>query len=163
MQKSINGLVFEISAPYAEGQTIGPAEAKALNQVRAENIGNNLREKIKAAQTEGKSADEIASLVASADASYVLTVSQVSAARKLDPIEKEAYAIAREMLKAHLAKDGRKLTVAPAGETEESWKEKIQDQLDKIATNESVVAEAKKTVKAKEKRAAALAEAISLG
>ena len=41
--KIIDGLSFEISQPYAAGQTINEAEAKALNQVRSENIGNNLR------------------------------------------------------------------------------------------------------------------------
>ena len=162
MSKMINGISFELSTPYVEGQTINAAEAKALNQVRAENIGNNVRDRIKTAQAEGKSEDEIRAFVAEVDSSYVLSLSQVSAARKLDPLEKEALVLAREMLKAHLAKDGRKLTVAPAGETDESWKEKVDAQLDSIAANEAVIAEAKKILKAKESRTAKLAEALNL-
>ena len=44
---------FTVSTPYAEGHVITAAEAKALNQVRAENIANNFRAKIKAAKEDG--------------------------------------------------------------------------------------------------------------
>ena len=40
---TILGEKFEITAPYAEGQTLTAVEARVLNQTRAENIGNNLR------------------------------------------------------------------------------------------------------------------------
>ena len=40
---SISGQAFDVSTPYAAGHTLTEAEAKVLNQTRAENIGNNFR------------------------------------------------------------------------------------------------------------------------
>ena len=85
MQKTINGISFEISTPYSEGHVLTEAEAKALNQTRSENIGNNLRAKIKEMQEAGESEDAIAAIVAEKDAEYVFTLASVSASRKLDP------------------------------------------------------------------------------
>ena len=50
---TIQGVEFTVASPYAEGHTITEAEAKALNQVRAENIRNNCAGLVKAANTEG--------------------------------------------------------------------------------------------------------------
>lgn len=159
--KTINGVQFPISQPYEVGGVIGEAEARALNQVRAENIGNNTRAKIKEAQDAGKSDKEIQDIVAEVDASYELTVASVSAGRKLDPVEREARKIARELLKTHLAESGRKLTVAPEGESDESWAEKIEANLEQLMGNEEVLKVAKKNVDDKKKQADKLAEAIS--
>lgn len=160
--KMINGLSFEIREPYAEGQTINAAEAKALNQVRSENIGNNLRSQIKALQEKSAPEAEITALVAAYDAEYTLTLSAVSSARKLDPVEKEALAIARELVKNHLASQGRKLSTVPEGMTKEEWEDKLEANYESIAAQEDVIAEAKKAVKAKEARASKLAGALNL-
>ena len=40
---STQGVTIEVAEPYAEGHTCTAAEAKALNQVRAENVRNNTR------------------------------------------------------------------------------------------------------------------------
>ncbi len=159
MTKSIAGVAFNISQPYAEGHTITAAEAKALNQVRAENIGNNVREAVKKFIEEGNEA-AAHELVAKRDAEYVFNMSSASAARKFDPEETEARKIAKELIKEHLASTGRKLTVAPEGETEESWKEKIEAQIDSISTNPDVLKQAKKNVANKKKTSEQLLSAV---
>jgi hypothetical protein len=158
--KTINGMQFELSQPYAEGHTITPIEARVLNQCRAENIGNNTRATIKQMQDEGKSEQEIIDYVNGVDQSYVFTAAGVSASRKLDPVEREAMRIARELLKSHLAETGRKLTVAPEGLTDEEWEDKVQAVLDEIAGRDEVIAAAKKSVAAKQKQAETLASAL---
>ena len=160
MQKTINGLQFEISEPYTEGHTITAIEARVLNQTRSENIGNNTRAKIKEMQEANASEQEISDYVSSVDTDYVFTAAGVSASRKLDPVEKEAVKIARDLLRAHLATSGRKLTVAPEGMTDEEWDDKVAAEVERIAALDEVVKAAKKNVDAKNKQAATLAEAL---
>lgn len=159
-QKTINGLVFEVSQPYAEGHTISDIEAKVLNQVRAENIGNNVRAKLKEMQEAGESEDAMRALVAEKDSEYVFTAGNVGEGRKLDPYEREAEKLARELLKEHLAASGRKLTVAPEGVTEDDWKAKIQTEVDRIAVMDDVVRAARKRVDDRRKTADKLLEAV---
>jgi hypothetical protein len=158
--KTIEGKNFEISQPYEEGHVISAIEARVLNQTRSENIGNNVRAKLKEAIETGQSDDALAALVAEVDAAYQFTAAGTRAAARLDPIEREARKMARELLKAHLAESGRKLTVAPDGTTDEEWAEKIETEVDRIATLDTVLEAAKKEVDAKSKRAAKLASAL---
>lgn len=160
MAKTINGMEFEISQPYAEGHSCTAAEARALNQTRSENIGNNARAKIKEMLEKSESEDAIREFVAGLDANYIFTLAGVSASRKLDPVEREANKLARELLKDHLATTGRKLTKAPDGMTDEEWDDKVAAQIEQIATNPEVLKAAKKNVDAKAKQAAALVEAM---
>ncbi len=44
----IQGQTFTASLPYAAGQALTESEARALNQVRLENIRNNFASKVKA-------------------------------------------------------------------------------------------------------------------
>lgn len=159
--KLINGISFLVLQPYAAGQVLTEAEAKALNQVRSENIGNNMREAVKKAQAEGKSEAEIQAMVAEYDAAYVFNLASVrQSAVKLDPVEREALAIAKEQVKAHLLSKGRKLTTVPEGMTKEEWEDKLAATVESVASNPAVIEEAKKAVKAKQKRAEALAGAL---
>lgn len=165
--KVIDGEKFEISQPYAEGHVCTAAEAKALNQVRSENIGNNLRNAVKeakeaAANGDNSKLDGLAQLVADYDAQYVFTMGNAGASRKLDPVEREAQKIARELLKESLAAQGRKLTVAPEGESEEEWKDRVNAKVEEIAQNEAVLKQAKKNVEAKRKQAETLREAVNI-
>lgn len=163
MTKIINGLEFEISLPYSEGYIINVAEAKALNQTRAENIGNNTRAKIKEMQEANTPVEEIREYVAGIDANYVLTLAAVGSSRKLDPVEREAQKLAKELLKAHLMQTGRKLTVAPEGKTDEEWELEVQEEVDRIAAIEDILKAAKSNVDAKRKQSEKLAAAIGLG
>src|SRR5690606_27986717 len=70
--KKIGDHVFPISQPYEEGHTLTAIEAKVLNQVRAENIGNNVRKKVQELLAEGKTA-EAEALVAEKDREYQFT------------------------------------------------------------------------------------------
>lgn len=158
--KTINGINFEISQPYEAGHTITEAEARVLNQTRSENIGNNVRAKLKEQIEAGASQDVLAQIVAERDAEYVFTLANVGESRKLDPYEAEAAKIAREMLKAHLGQTGRKLTVAPEGVTEDEWKEKIGAEVDRIAQSDQVLKAARSRVDARRKQADALMEAM---
>lgn len=158
--KTIDGMEFQISQPYAEGHACTEAEAKALNQTRSENVGNNTRATIKKMKEEERSFDEIKAYVAEVDAEYTFTLASVAAGAKLDPYEREARKIARELLKAHLAETGRKLTVPPEGETKESWGEKVQAQVEAIAENDEIKKAAKSNVDSRKKQADKLAGAL---
>lgn len=158
--KTIEGKNFEISQPYEAGHTITDIEARVLNQTRSENIGNNIRAKLKEAIAAGATDDALAQLVAELDATYVFTAAGTRAAAKLDPYEKEARSMAMKMIKSKLAETGRKFDVAPDGYTPEEWKEYLETKVDEVATNPVVIEGAKKTVDAKRKAADKLQEAL---
>ncbi len=159
--KVIAGVAFEISQPYAAGHTLTEAEAKALNQVRSENIGNNVREKVKELLAANDEAGAKA-LVSEKDSGYEFTLAQVSASAKLDPIEREARNIAKEIVKAKLAEKGLKITVVPEGYDKDTWAAKIDENIEKIAGQEAVLKEAKKAVDSKRKRLEALGEGVEV-
>lgn len=159
--KVIAGVAFQISQPYAAGQTLTEAEAKALNQVRSENIGNNVREKVKELVEAGKTS-EAEALVAEKDGAYVFTLASVAASAKLDPVEREARNLAKEIVKSLLAAKGLKITTAPEGTSDEDWKAKIEANIDTIAAREEVLKEAKKAVDAKRKRLDSLAAGVEI-
>lgn len=158
--KTIEGRNFMLSQPYEEGHVLTAIEARVLNQTRSENIGNNVRAKLKEAIEQNASDEQLAALVAEVDATYAFTAAGTRAAARLDPYEREARKMARELLRAHLAESGRKLTVAPDGLTQEEWDEKIEAEVDRIATLDTVLEAAKKEVDAKKKRADKLASAL---
>lgn len=151
--KLIDGQTYKITAPYSAGHALNEAEARVLNQVRSENIGNNLRAKLKELHAKGDGGlEEAIGLVAKADEEYVFTIANTgSGARKLDPIEREALNIAKDIIKAHLAKTGRSMSKVPDGETEDSWAEKIEGHLDALTTRDDVVKLAKQRAGAKQK------------
>lgn len=152
--KLIDGVTYKITAPYVLGHVVNEAEARVLNQVRSENIGNNLRAKLKElhAKVDGGGLQEAIDLVAKTDEDYVFTIANTgSGARKLDPIEREALAIAKEIVKAHLAKTGRSMSKVPDGKTEDSWAEEIEGHLETLQTRDDVVKLAKQRASAKQK------------
>lgn len=162
---TIAGQTFPVSQPYLAGHAITEAEAKALNQVRAENVRNNTASKVKAAvegtAKEGEpTADTIAAYVAEYDAAYVFTLASVGGGRKSsDPTEVEALKIARTMFADWAA--GKKLTV-------KAIKEKIGDEaydakIAEMAERDDVVKEAKRRVKARQAAAEDAIGDIDLG
>lgn len=155
MLKVIAGQSFEISAPYAEGHVLSAAEARVLNQVRSENIGNNMREVVKTAIDKGEGSEEfttLASKIAEYDTSYSFSMPGQSSPRvSRDPVEREALAIARDYVKAKLAEKGRKIKDIPDGMTAEDWEAKLQENYEKVAASTNVIAEAKKRVAAKKR------------
>lgn len=162
---TISGHLFPISQPYLEGHAITEAEAKALNQVRAENVRNNMASKVKAASEgtakEGEpTIDTIAEAVAAYDATYIFSLASVGGGRKSsDPTEVEALRIARGMFADWAS--SKKLTV-------KAIKEKIGDEaydakLAEMAERDDVVKEAKRRVKARQAAAETSMGDLDLG
>jgi hypothetical protein len=161
--KSIAGHAFELSWPYAAGHVLTEAEAKALNQVRSENIGNNVRTKVQELIEAGDVASAQA-YVAERDAEYVFSFSTGGGGgtRKMDPIEREARAIAKDIIKNVLAEQGRKLSTIPEGMTKEEWEAKLEENIEMVATKEEVLKAARKRVTEKAKTASSIAEGLQL-
>ncbi len=162
---TIAGQMFPVLQPYVAGHVITEAEAKALNQVRAENVRNNMAAKVKAAiegtAKEGEpTAATIAAAVAEYDAAYVFTLASVGGGRKsTDPVEVEALRIARGMFADWAA--SKKLTVKAIKEKigEEAYDAKIAE----MAEREDVLKEAKRRVKAREASATDALDGLDLG
>lgn len=164
---------FTVSQPYEEGRVVTAAEAKALNQLRKENLGNNFRAKVQAyldanegkvefAEGAPRTEAELLDAFAKLDQDYVFTLANVSAARKLDPVERKARTIARGVVKDNLATIGAKVGTAPEGWTEEEWKDKIESLVDEVAARDDILAMAKAAVKAESKAVGLTLEGLNL-
>ena len=162
---TIAGQTFAVLQPYSEGNTITEAEAKALNQVRAENVRNNMAGKVKAAAEgtakEGEpTAENIVAFVSVYDAAYVFTLASVGGGRKsTDPTEVEALKIARGIFADFVA--SKKLTVKAVREKigEDAYEAKLAE----IALRDEVVKEAKRRVKARQASAEEAMGDLDLG
>ena len=167
--KLIAGESFSVSQPYEAGHVLTEAEAKALNQTRAENIGNNLRETVKEALAKRDGGDTSAmetlqELVAKYDSAYTFSMGGGGVStRRLDPVEREAKAIATEIIKADLAAKGRKWNQVPEGLTEEEWVAKRDAVLEQQMAREDVLKLAKKRVNERSKLTEGGLEALDLG
>jgi len=152
----VQGVTITTAQPYAEGHTITAGEAKALNQVRAENIRNNLASMVKAAKSEDGSItdaalSELTTKVAEYDAAYEFTLSSAGGTRRaVDPLEKECISIAKAAISAEIKKQGKKIKNIPA--------ETIAALIEQHKDNEKVIALAKKRLKERD----ALADAVSI-
>ena len=141
---TIAGYLFPVTQPYEAGQTINEAEAKALNQVRAENIRNNQATAIKKAKDdEGNLSDEayaeLKKAVAEYDAGYEFSLASVGGGRStLTPVEKEARKIARTLITDALKAADRKV-----GDVD---KEKLSAAIIQRSEQDDVVKLAKKRV-----------------
>lgn len=152
--KTIAGHVFQIRQPYEPGHTVTEIEAKVLNQVRAENVGNNVREAVKKLIEDGKTA-EAESLVAEKDGAYEFTAAAAGGgSRSLDPVEREARKIAREAIKEALAAQGKKIS--------DYDKETIENAVASTAEKEEVVKAAKKAVEQRTKTVSSAVEGLAL-
>jgi len=153
-KKVIAGEEFEVTQPYAAGHTLTEIEAKVLNQVRSENIANNMRKAVKEAIENG-TLDQVRAVVTEYDAQYEFTTPSEGGGRKLDPVEREANNIARAAIREKLAESGRKLKdVDP---------EKLEAAVDAlIESNPDIMKLAKKRVEEKKKVADVSVEGLGL-
>lgn len=153
---SILDVDFTVSMPYEAGYgPITEAEARVLNQTRKENLSNNFRAQVQAFKDGAEGAlatvEELQAKFAELDSGYVFTIANTgTASRKLDPVEREARNIARDLLKQALAAEGQKYKEAPEGTSQEDWDAFIEAKLDEIAGMDEVVKTAKATVKARQ-------------
>jgi len=144
--------MFEVRTPYAEGHVLTAAEAKQLNQVRCENVANNFRKRVKEAIEKGEDLNNIRAELAEYDSKYDFTAATGgTSAPRLNPVEREARAIARAAIKQHLASQGRKITDIPEGLTQEEWDEKLEAAISATALKDEVVKSAKKRIAEKKK------------
>lgn len=162
---TISGKEFEVSEPYAAGHAITEAEAKALNQVRSENIRNNMASKVKAAYAEeGRKEDDptpetIGELVATYDREYVFTLASVGGGRKsADPVETEALRIARTLLAGALRQKGTTVKAL----TEQIGEDAVAAKVAEIAAREDVLKEARRVVKAREAQQESILDGLAL-
>jgi hypothetical protein len=97
---TINGQELSIEVPYEEGHVLTAAEASQLNQVYCENLGNNFRSKVKEMLEGGSTLDDIQSALDAYAENYEFGVRRSSGGTKrtVDPIEKEARALAKKAL-----------------------------------------------------------------
>jgi hypothetical protein len=150
---SISGEIFEVSAPYVAGHVLNEAEAKALNQTRAENIGNNFRADVKSALAADLAAGNTAKLDAlrkeldKYDAEYAF--SMTTAREPVDPIEAEAYKLAKEVVRKRIA-ESKGLTVKKYLAIDGN-QAKYDAAVEKVMTQEDTLKLAKKRVADKKK------------
>ena len=148
---TVQGVQVEVSQPYSEGHQISEAEAKALNQVRAENIANNCRKAIKELVDEAgveKAAEEAQRLIAEKDKDYVFTMASVGGGRAtLDPLTKEARAIARDFIAGKIKEAG----MTQKQYLEEKGENAIKDKIIELADHPDIVKLAKKNIAEREK------------
>lgn len=160
MQKEITiaGLLFPVTLPYAEGHALTEAEAKQLNQVRAENVRNNTATAVKklAVDPEAKvlefTAEALAAaqaLVAKYDTEYVFTIGGAGARRVTDPLEKECLSIARAHVTASIKASGKKV--------KDFDEAKIEAKVEELAAHPDIVKIAKSRLREREKLSEALA------
>lgn len=152
---SILGVVLTIAQPFVEGHVATAAEAKALNQTRAENISNALRAKVKELQAEdGSYTPEalatITEMAAEYDAQYTFTIGGTGAGRIVkDPLEKECIAVARQYVTAKLKEAGKKVKDLAEGQ--------MDAYIEQVVGAPQIVELAKKRLKEREKLATGLA------
>lgn len=114
------GFTVNVPTPYATGHVCSEGEAAVLNQVLAENISNNLRAKLVGGKTEGEgdsattrayTPEEAQALVDEYVANYEPGVRRGGGEpRIVDPVEREAMAIAREKARELVKAKGYKVT-----------------------------------------------------
>ena len=143
---------FELPDLYAEGHTITAVEANALNQLRRENIRNNLRARVKSAKESDTSDADINKMIEDYASSYEFNMASGRSSRPVDPVERKALSIARTLVVAKLKEQGRQVK-GLNDEQKEAFNAKIAE----VAQMEQVVAEAKKQVNAEKKANDALA------
>ena len=147
---TIAGETFPVTTPYVEGHQINAAEAKALNQTRKEAVANNLRSQINNLKKEdgavdgegnltGEARKRAEDLVARYDAEYQISLANTGGGTRKDPVEKEAYALAKNAIHAKLKEQGK----SPKDVDQDALAAKIEE----VANLDKTIAVAKKRVK----------------
>jgi hypothetical protein len=145
-QITVQGVLVDITQPYEAGHTITEAEAKALNQTRSENIGNNVRKVIKELVDAGGDAAEIQAaaqkLVAEKDKGYEFTMASVGGGARLDPLAKECQAIARNFIGGKLKEMG----ITQKQYLEKNGEDAIKIKIAELAEHPEIIKAAKKAL-----------------
>ena len=117
---------YSIPQPFAEGHVCSLNEAKALNQLLAENCRNNFAEKVKKAEDGNKpSQEDFEKYVAG----YEFGVRSVTSS---DPVEKEMRKIVEASLASYLASKGLSKAKMPKEEYNNAVEAALQNNYDKL-------------------------------
>lgn len=119
MQIRIQGYQFEVSEPYEPGQAINLGEAQALNQLRSENIMDNLRKVVRERQDllppghllSQLDLAELQAIISRYDSVYQFAEKH-RPRPKLGAIETEARRVAQERAEAQVRQLGRDASAA---------------------------------------------------
>lgn len=158
----VQGLEFEIPGVklYAEGHQVTANEANVLNQIRRENVRNNVAGKIKAAAEkanvkpedldadsvmigEGEEAVNLRQYVTDYFLSYEFGIRAVRTSEPVDPIEREAFRIAKETVRLALKQNNIKVKDLEEGQ--------FENMVEQLSEDAEILAEAKRRVKANDK------------
>lgn len=151
---TIAGNAFTVSSPYEPGHVINEAEARSLNQTRAENIGNNSRESVKKMLEEGKSPEEIQAFIAEYDTRYNFSMGG-STREPVDPLEREARSLAKSAIAEALKAEGRKI--------KDIDKDKLEEAIANAASTDDILKAAKRRLAEKKKTSAVSLVDLGLG
>jgi hypothetical protein len=107
----VNGKTFSVIAPYTEGHVLTPQEAEAFNNLRKENVRNNINALMK------RTADEEHRVLTQEDVTkYDLEYSFGSRSRRAaftDPVTREEQKLTKAAVQRALMKKGFKLKDIP--------------------------------------------------
>ena len=165
MRIKIQGIRFDVSAPYTEGHTLTAAEAGALNQVRAENVANNIRPEVKTILKGVFGADSVPKGEEVSEASQTELQDKITAydkeyhfgmtgMRSTDPVTAMANKIARGAIEKKIKSEG--MTVKQY--KEENGKDAYRALVAQVAGMPQVQAEAKRQVEGVKKLSIKLAK-----
>jgi hypothetical protein len=110
---TIQGQDFEIPSPFEEGHPCTANEAAALNQLLKENVRNNFANRVKKAVEDGTfDAKQMQKDLEQYVAEYEFGVRRGGSggSTPVDPVEKEAMALARDKVKQSLKSQGYKIS-----------------------------------------------------
>lgn len=142
---TVGGQTFEINQPYAEGHVLTAVEARVLNQVRSENIGNNFRKVVKEAGDDPTALQDAANKIAEYDAKYTFAMGG-SAREPVDPIDREARRLAMAAVRSAVEEKGHKF---------KDWKEangeRFEQLVEEVSQREGILKQAKQIVNARSK------------
>lgn len=140
---TIAGATFPVTTPYEAGHSITEAEAKALNQVRCENIRNNTAKAVKEALENGGDASAI---VSKYDAEYTFTLGRVGGRRSVDPLERETERLAKALLVQRI-REAKGMTVKAY--IDAGNQAKYDAALEQLTQDDTIVKAAKANIKRK--------------
>jgi hypothetical protein len=150
------GQEFDVGDPFQVGMALDEKTSRALNNLRAEFISHRVRSgpfkdtKVGDTLTQ-EQIDAAQAFVADAAAKFEFGAERVAGpARVADPVEVEAFKIARQEIRAKLADAKLKLGKKgeAAGEGEYAY-ERFEQKVAEVAALEKVIAKAKKIVAAR--------------
>lgn len=136
---------FTVSEPYAEGHVLTEMEARVLNQVRAENIGNNFRKAVDdclKGVANAKSMETIQAEFAEYDKTYSFTAVRRTAAARLSPLDAEALRLAKAWIVGQLKAANKTLKAY----VDEKGKDAFEAKMAEVAATADIQALAKKNL-----------------